>query len=47
MDGHGRMVYADGDLYEGRFEMDKKSGVGTLWNKKIGSKYIGEWVDDL
>jgi hypothetical protein len=40
--GKGKWHMLHGDMYEGNYMNDKKSGKGTyLW--KNGSKYIGEF----
>jgi hypothetical protein len=47
MRGQGRIVHADGDVYDGQWAKGKKNGTGTYWNGKDQSKYTGEWKDDL
>jgi hypothetical protein len=49
MHGTGKYFYADGRVYEGKFEGGKKQGYGVMtWTKgpKKGEKYEGEWKDD-
>ena len=39
------MVYFNGDLYEGKWENDKKNGIGRLEYASLGV-YCGELVED-
>ena len=48
--GKGKMVYANGDIYEGEWVDDVRSGQGTLTRKKYLSQnycYTGEWKNDM
>ena len=46
MNGNGRMVWADGSVYEGNFSNDCFDGYGKhRWNN--GDIYEGEWKNDL
>ena len=39
-EGYGRIIYDDGEYYEGQFKEDKKDGFGKyVWSK--GNSYIG------
>jgi hypothetical protein len=43
--GVGRLIHADGDIYEGEWFNDQAHGKGTF--KAIdGAVYIGDWVRD-
>lgn len=43
--GHGRLIHADGDVYEGYWLNDKANGKGT-YRHLDGALYEGEWVND-
>ena len=43
--GKGRLIHADGDVYEGEWKDDKAHGIGC-YNHTDGSKYEGEWYED-
>jgi hypothetical protein len=43
--GEGRMIYSNGDVYEGFWFMGKKSGYGVL-TKRNGDHFEGHWVND-
>ena len=43
--GYGRVIYADGDMYEGEWKDDKAQGKG-IYIHADGAKYEGEWVED-
>jgi hypothetical protein len=43
--GKGRLIYENGDFYEGELQNDKAINLGIYINDN-GSKYIGEWFDD-
>jgi len=48
--GHGLLVLANGDKYEGMFDNDKKHGHGRFqWGDGPwkGHAYDGEWVSDV
>ncbi len=43
--GVGRLIHADGDIYEGEWLNDKAHGKGSF--KSVdGAIYHGEWADD-
>ena len=44
--GYGRVIYADGDMYEGEWKDDKAQGKGIYIHAETGAKYEGEWVED-
>ena len=44
-EGFGRLVHAEGDIYEGTWKADKANGYGVYTNYG-GSRYEGRWVDD-
>ncbi|KAF2238531.1 hypothetical protein EV356DRAFT_440349 [Viridothelium virens] len=41
--GHGRLIFANGDVYEGSFESGLLSGKGTLVEHATGNEYTGGW----
>ena len=41
-EGSGKMIYKNGDIYQGEFKNDKKEGKG-LMTFTNGNKYDGEW----
>lgn len=43
--GRGRLIHADGDVYEGMWVNDKACGQGT-YTHLDGAQYVGEWQDD-
>jgi len=43
--GLGKLIYGNGNIYEGQFENGKRHGTGTLILSDGGS-YIGEWKND-
>lgn len=44
MHGHGVIIYKDGNIYEGQFRDDKRTGYGVyIWTD--GKKYEGWWYD--
>lgn len=43
--GFGKMMYANGDMYEGYFENGLKQGTGTM-TFQTACIYIGEWNED-
>ena len=45
MQGHGRITWDDGRMYEGEFENDKKHGKEYIFIWTDGRKYIGQWKD--
>lgn len=42
----GKFVYNNGDIYEGSWKEDAKSGVGEL-RCVNGNRYVGEWEKNL
>ena len=46
--GLGKMIYFNGDLYEGNWENDKRNGKGRLLYGQDGciGVYVGEFLDD-
>lgn len=46
MNGHGLMVYTNGDAFEGEWVEGKRQGHGILM-KKNGSQYEGDWKNDV
>ena len=42
--GCGRMAYSGGDVYEGEWESNQRSGVGLFVAAE--SVYVGDWADD-
>lgn len=45
--GFGRMVYPNGDVYEGEWVDNKMHGEGTYTYKKSGDIYSGSWKDGI
>ncbi|UQZ89024.1 hypothetical protein C4J81_07355 [Deltaproteobacteria bacterium Smac51] len=43
--GRGRMVYTNGDVYEGEFKNGYRHGRGVYHWRESGNKYEGEWRD--
>ena len=43
--GEGRIIYANGDVYEGMWFMGNRSGYGVL-TKRSGDHFEGHWVND-
>jgi hypothetical protein len=43
--GRGRMVHADGDVYDGDWKNDKTHGFG-IYDHVDGTKYEGYWIQD-
>ncbi|KAL9093272.1 MAG: hypothetical protein Q9165_004013 [Trypethelium subeluteriae] len=41
--GHGRLIFANGDVYEGSFESGMPNGKGTLIEHATGNEYTGGW----
>ena len=46
MDGWGRLEAANGDIYEGEWENDRKNGKGRLYSGETGDWYVGEFNED-
>jgi len=44
--GNGKMVYPNGDIYEGEWGEDKMHGEGTYTYKKSGDIYSGTWASN-
>lgn len=47
MHGRGRLVYENGDVYDGNFHKGKKFGKGIFKWAKDGNYYDGEWNNNL
>ena len=45
--GFGRIVYPNGDYYEGDFNFNKRHGRGAFYNVTLKSRFEGDWRDDL
>lgn len=45
-DGYGKMVYPNGDIYEGNWVENKMEGEGTYTYLKTGDIYSGAWKAD-
>jgi hypothetical protein len=43
--GMGRLIHADGDVYEGEWKEDKAHGKGKYIHMD-GAEYDGDWIDD-
>jgi hypothetical protein len=43
--GLGRLIHADGDVYEGEWMNDQAHGKGVYLHQD-GASYTGEWVED-
>ena len=43
--GRGRLIHADGDVYEGDWLNDKAHGKG-IYIHRDGASYTGEWFED-
>jgi hypothetical protein len=43
-EGEGRMVYVSGNVYEGHWCNDERSGSGVMHYKKKKCVYRGQWV---
>ena len=58
MDGQGKLIFSNGNYYEGVFVQNQKCGHGTMvWknvvvkngeiiNDKLGT-YVGDWENDM
>lgn len=44
-EGQGRLIHANGDVYEGNWEKDKAEGFG-VYTRSDGNRYVGEWKND-
>jgi hypothetical protein len=44
--GKGRMSHANGDIFQGHYNMGKANGYGVLQDSE-GAMYAGEWKDDI
>ena len=44
--GHGVIIYANGDKYDGDFNNGKKNGFGRFTTKSGSHCYSGYWLDD-
>ena len=45
--GHDELKYNNGDIYGGEFKCNRKYGKWSYINKKKGTRFEGEWVNDL
>ena len=43
--GYGKLIWPNGDQYEGNFKFGKRNGLGKRFNVD-GSEYQGEYLDD-
>jgi hypothetical protein len=43
--GRGRLIHADGDVYNGEWVDDKAEGYGT-YTHMDGAIYVGMWKED-
>lgn len=43
--GKGRIIHADGDVYEGEWKDGRGHGKG-FYNNKDGARYEGYWCED-
>lgn len=43
--GQGRLIHADGDVFEGQWLNDKAHGKGVYIHRD-GASYTGEWYED-
>lgn len=44
--GRGRLIHANGEVYEGEWLNDKANGYGVHTHLD-GATYSGDWLDDL
>ena len=45
MHGKGKLIYEDGNVYDGEFKDDMRCGHGDFtWAD--GKRYIGPWIDN-
>jgi len=44
--GSGKFTWKNGDVYDGKFEEDKRLGRGKMTFKETGDVYEGEWRED-
>lgn len=44
--GQGKLIYVNGDVYDGAWELDMRSGEGTM-QYADGRCYAGSWVEDV
>ncbi len=45
MQGTGKFIHSNGEVYEGEFVNDKANGYGKF-ERESGEIYMGYWVDD-
>jgi hypothetical protein len=45
--GMGRLDYANGDYYEGQWELDRRHGWGKFFSNSTGHTYEGYWKNGL
>ena len=43
--GKGRMVYGNGDIYDGNWDQNLNNGFGQKMYHQTNSYYIGYWKD--
>jgi hypothetical protein len=43
----GRLDYANGDYYEGQWELDRRHGWGKFFSNSTGHTYEGYWKNGL
>ncbi len=46
MHGGGTLEYANGDVYQGQWVKNERSGFGKLTFKRGGEYFNGEWLED-
>ena len=44
-EGHGKIIYLNGSIYEGGWENDKKAIRGRMFDHVSGDVYNGEYLD--
>ncbi len=44
--GHGRLIYNNGDIYEGEWLNNKNHGYGHYHQYKDGINFSGTWFED-
>lgn len=46
-DGFGRMMFANGDVYEGDWQYNKKNGKGLYYYYHVETVYDGNWIQNM
>lgn len=46
MNGYGRFIYANGDVFEGNFTNHKRNGPGRYFINRTGLINTGKWIND-